>query len=75
MARNTRKPSRWGKVRGWHQRPLACWDAEWLEWTKAAEAAGKPVNRWIRDWLKEAVRYDRLSDDLERFEPGGDSPQ
>lgn len=67
LPHTTRKQTRWGNVRGWHSHSIACWDAEWAEWKAAAEAAGKPVNRWIRDWLKEAVRYDRLSDqDRER---------
>jgi hypothetical protein len=51
---------RWGKVRGWRTHSVACWDAEWTEYKKAAGLAGKSTNGWIREWLNEAVKYERL---------------
>ena len=61
MSRTTRKRSRWGKVRGWHNHSLGCWDAEWAEYKLAAELSNsKSVNAWMRSWLNEAVRYDKM---------------
>ena len=39
---------------------MAFWDSEWAEWQRAAEMQGKSVNGWIREWLNEAVKYERL---------------
>lgn len=60
MPRNTRNPTRWGKVRGWHNHSLGCWDAEWTSYQEAAASAGKTTNGWIREWLNEAVKYERI---------------
>ena len=60
LPRSTRKQARWGKVRGWHTHSMGCWDSEWSEYRKAAELAGKPVNGWIREWLNEAVKFERI---------------
>ena len=51
---------RWRKVRGWRTHSLACYDAEWQEWKQAAEMSDKSMNGWIREWLREGARYDRL---------------
>lgn len=72
MPRTTRKQARWGKVRGWRSHSIACWDSEWGEWQRAAQAQGKSVNGWIREWLQEAVKYERLSDRVDGDAPGGD---
>ena len=62
MPHTTRKATRWGKVKAWRSHSIACWDSEWAEWQRAAEMQGKSVNGWIRDGLKEIVRYERLVD-------------
>lgn len=51
---------RWHKVKGWHTHSVACWDREWSEYKQAAELADMSVNGWIRDWLNEAVKYERI---------------
>jgi hypothetical protein len=33
---------------------------KWQKYREVAEARGKPLNRWIIQWLDEAVRYERL---------------
>lgn len=70
MAKHT-----WKKTRGWHTHSMACWDAEWLEYCRAAEAAGKKTNTWIRDALGGMVRYERVARDDELPAPGGPGPQ
>lgn len=55
-----RKAHNWDRVKGWHSHSVACWDAEWAEWKRAAEAQGKSLNGWAREWLNQGVLYDRL---------------
>lgn len=51
----------WKKTPGWRNHGFACFDSEWATYKLAAETAGKPVNKWIREWLSEAVKYERLA--------------
>ena len=64
MRRNAvpKKRPAWRHNPLWKTHSLACYDSEWAEWQRAAEMQGKSVNGWIREWLQEAVKYERLSD-------------
>ena len=64
-----RKAHNWRRARGWRSHSVACWDAEWAEWCRAAQSAGKSTNGWVREWLNEAVKYERLAD---RGDQGGE---
>lgn len=60
--------SRKKKARSWLQDPLwrphgfACYDSEWATYQEAARLAGaRSVNGWIRQWLAEAVLFERAN--------------
>jgi hypothetical protein len=50
----------WKKTKGWRSHSLSCWDAEWSEYVRSAQLAGKSTNGWIREWLNEAVKYESI---------------
>lgn len=69
-----RKRSNWKRARGWHSHSLACWDAEWAEWQKAAHVSGaKSLNAWIRLSLSEMARYDLMNKEEDSY--GGLEPR
>jgi hypothetical protein len=51
----------WDKTKDWHNHGFACFDEEWASYREAAAAAGMSVNGWIRSYLNEGVRFDRLT--------------
>lgn len=52
----------WAPRHGWRKRSFACYDREWEDYKSVAGLVGaKSVNGWIRSWLNEAVRYERLN--------------
>jgi len=56
------KQKAWKRTKGWRNHGFACWDSEWEAYRSAATLVGaKSVNGWIRSWLNEAVRYERMN--------------